>query len=537
MLLKTGAKLTGVFLGASTLGICLILQARVTAFLQGGTFKSLGPLALIAVGGLLIGGVLAHLLSRRLPSSQPASPGHPSMLADVATEAARSPSIDRSFLLMSVTAPLLAALPLLGLLAATRSGGSLPGAGSALFVATDAAAAFLFSAATCLDARSAARSIRLDFLFLAFALLGLIGGLITASRISSELFRYNELATAAVLISGTLTLLGVLKTGLGRWQQPFAVALVVLFTARAATFIFAEFDNIYERLTAMDETKSDERFAHVLQNRQGVVTITTSGWVHQNGRVQSIFNTNPVPALDINRCSRAYVIPSAIPKPEEILFLGLENSSFAQILAHYPTVKRIVILEENPAYERAVRNSGLVASLLKNERVKIVYGTIASTLRGQGKFDVIIQDRLPFRNDSKGHLLTKEFFEELRSHLKPRGAVYINTLGRAEVERTLVETFPYLLRYQDMIFGSEQSIRVDGYQWMRDLMAWEIDGRRVLLTKREPTEVARHVVQSRNFRGRFAWEREEAIKERTKNSAPLTASSVKTPFWHFESLP
>jgi hypothetical protein len=61
---------------------------------------------------------------------------------------------------------------------------------------------------------------------------------------------------------------------------------------------------------------------------------------------------------------------------------------------------------------------------------------------------------------------------------------------------------------------------------MRELMSWEIDGQRVLSTRKQPTEVARHVVQNRQFRGGFAWEREDSIRERTKSLAPLTADDA-----------
>lgn len=527
------------FLGAWSLGVTLTLQARVAALTQDGTFRALGPLVIGATAGILLGSAAAQLLSRRAPGEALDLPRHehPSMLSAVAVHAARTSALNIPLLFASLSAPLLSALPLGALLLlAEQSAADRSSNASTLIVATTSAA-FLFFTANGLKWRSAPWLVRLEGLRIALALFGLFGGLFTASRVSSELFGLDEFATAAVLVASMAAILCLMNSGLDRIMRPLAVAIVILGTGKAAPYVYSKFDQIYEQLTDAEKINGDERFARVLENRHGVLTITTSGWLHENGRLQGIFNTNPIPAVDFNRSARAYVIPAALKNPETILFLGLGSGSFAQILAHYPAVKSLTILEENPAYEKAVQNSGMVASLLENERVKIVYGGVDSTLKQQGKFDVILSDLLPFRKDAPSPFLTKEFFEQLSSHLNPRGAVYINTQNSPRVERALVDTFPYLLRYQDMIFGSKERLRVDGYQWMRDLMAWEIDGHKVLATRKDPTEVARHIVQNRDFRGSFAWEREEALRERTKSTAPLTLRATDAPWWHFKILP
>jgi spermidine synthase len=466
------------------------------------------------------------------------------MLSSIAADAARSDrtSVDTRLLLSGVLALPLVGLPLSLLLfvIGRRPHGSFSDA-SLLVLATTGAALLFFTANTIAScARSSGASAALQrggVSRLALALLGLCCGVVVSSRVSSEVAALNALAAAAVLVVALVALLCFMNAGLDRWQRPLAVAVIVLAAGKCTTFVYSQFDDVYERLTTSDETEKGERFLLVLQNRRGVVTITTSGWLHENGRVQGIFNTNPVPALDLNRCSRAFVIPAVVKEPRAILLIGLGSGSWAQILANHPQVKTLVILEDNPAYEKAIRNSGVVASLLQNQRVKLVSGATESSLSRQGKFDVIIHDRLPFRKGRTSPLLTKEFFHRLKGHLNRGGAVYVNAMGNAQIERTLLDVFPFLLRYQDMIFGTEERLQVDGYKWMRELMSWEIDGQRVLSTRKQPTEVARHVVQNRQFRGGFAWEREDSIRERTKSLAPLTADDARTPWWHFETLP
>ena len=216
--------------------------------------------------------------------------------------------------------------------------------------------------------------------------------------------------------------------------------------------------------------------------------------------------------------------------------LGLGSGSFAQILVHHPSVQRLLVLEDNTAYLEAVRNSGQVASLVNNDKFILIEGQPRETLKSQGKFDLIIMDRLPYRR-STSHLLNEKHVRELSLHLKEGGALYVNTLQRAKVEQTLLESFPHLLRYQDMIFASKTRLRVDGYQWMRDLMAWSIDGYAVLPTERDPTEVARHIVKNRDFRGEFAWERQDAIRTRIAPMTSSGSSDFHPKWWQLEKLP
>lgn len=533
---KTTLTLLVAATGSFSIGLVSIAQARVAAF-SDGTFSFVSwaacAVALSISGGVALGRTLTKWIRRDRPADVPPLQ-HPSMLASVATAATRGEPVRRERLALAIVLPLSAILPVASIVQVVRSADGVDGADLGTMLATTTFAAWCLAAGVGAQPDDTERRTQLS-LWAALAV-GWLAGVGLGGRAVSPIVGLNEYASASLVFASAAAISCVLTARLQRWYSPIIVGIAILATGRGATYAYSELDDAYERLTPLEGRNQGERFARVFENRHGALTVTTAGWLHQNGRVQGIFNTSPIPAADINRCSRAYVIPATLSRPLTILMLGLGSGSFAQILVHHPSVKRLVVLEENPAYLEAVRNSGQVASLANNDKFVLIDGAPHQTLKAQGKFDLIIMDRLPYRREAS-HLLTEKHFQMLSRHLEEGGAVYVNTLQRTDVERTLLESFSHLLRYQDMIFASQSRLRVDGYQWMRDLMAWSIDGYPVLPTERDPTEVARHIVKNRDFRGEFAWERENAIRARISPMTSPGSSGFQPKWWQLEKLP
>ncbi len=523
--------------GALSLGILSVLHARIFAF-SDGTFSYLSWVALCFVAACAAACWLGpkfgqKVLGKKLAQASP--PRHASMLAHLAAETARGRALDLPLLSLGAVLVLSSALPLASMFVVVGGGSEVNSRDAQLLFATMAFGSgllpLLMMAQPSIGAKTYHRCGAGVLLCLGWTL-----GALLSSRLGPPVVGLNEYAALCVVLSAAVAIPCVGSARLQRWYGPLVIGIVILAAGRGATYTYSKLDDAYERLTPEEGRAFGERFSKTIENRYGVVTITPSGWIHQNGRVQGVFNTSPIPAADVNRCARAYVIPATFPGPLEILMLGLGSGSFAQILAHHPNVQRLVVVESNPAYLEAVENSGQIASLPTNPKVTIVEGHPSRVLHAQGKFDLIIVDRLPFRSEPNV-LVTKEGLSELSQHLQANGALYVNTLQRPEIERALVESFPYLLRYQDMVFASKTRLRVDGYQWMRDLMSWSIDGHSVLATDKDPTEVARHIVKNRDFRGAFAWEREDAIDARTKKATPLSDTHFPPAWWLLETLP
>jgi hypothetical protein len=77
------------------------------------------------------------------------------------------------------------------------------------------------------------------------------------------------------------------------------------------------------------------------------------------------------------------------------------------------------------------------------------------------------------------NLLSVEFLQLIRPHLKPGGIHYYNTTFSPEAVLTGVTVFPYALRMANFLAVSDSPILFDKARWASALAAYRIDGRLV----------------------------------------------------------
>ena len=231
---------------------------------------------------------------------------------------------------------------------------------------------------------------------------------------------------------------GVVVTGLISWLSPFL------------------HDSLYERLMYKRDFAPGLRFAKTIEGRSGVVNLTWDGVVYGGGSYDGQTNISPMPQLDQNRVLRAYLVPAFHPHPEEILMIGLGAGSWLQVLANLDEVKHITVVEINPGYVEIQRHIPCLASALSNPKVEIIIDDGRRYLgRTTKKFDLIIQNTIVYWRAHAANLLSREYFALSRKHLKPEGMLYFNSTYSAAAQKTGASTFPYAMRYQNMILGSE----------------------------------------------------------------------------------
>jgi hypothetical protein len=78
------------------------------------------------------------------------------------------------------------------------------------------------------------------------------------------------------------------------------------------------------------------------------------------------------------------------------------------------------------------------------------------------------------------NLLSTDFLHLIRSHLASGGVLYYNTTGSGEVQITGVTVFPYALRVLNFLAVSDQPLKFDSQSLHDALLAYRIDGQRVL---------------------------------------------------------
>lgn len=240
------------------------------------------------------------------------------------------------------------------------------------------------------------------------------------------------------------------------------------------------FSGIYERLLYKNTYKHGMKFADVVENRNGVITVSPDEIVWGGGAYDGRFNTDLV--HDSNGLFRAFAFAGLHSNPKKVLIIGLSSGSWAQIVANDSDVQELTIVEINPGYLQLIRKHANVRSLLFNPKVKIVIddGRRWLVAHPDRKFDFIMMNTTFNWRANTSNLLSTEFMSLLREHLSQGGVAYYNTTSSSEALATGATDFPYALRIFNFIAVSDSPVVLNNDLWRAKLTAYKIDGRPVL---------------------------------------------------------
>ncbi len=285
---------------------------------------------------------------------------------------------------------------------------------------------------------------------------------------------------ALLMIVGGITVIVLLA--LGGVRGAALAGSSVLVAAFAGCTVAATpwlFDRFYEKLLPAQQSTPDARFADVVENRSGVITVTQDGTVYGGGAYDGRISTDLVD--DRNRIVRAYAISALHPAPHDVLLVGLATGAWAQVIANHPQIRSLTIVEINPGYLRLVAKYPQVASLLSNPKVQIVIDDGRRWLtRNERRFDMIVSNT-PFHwRANSTNLLSVEYCRLVRAHLRPGGVYYFNTTGSTAALKTAMVEFPYGVRLMSLAAVSPSPLAFDGMRLEKVLANYRIDGRPVL---------------------------------------------------------
>jgi SAM-dependent methyltransferase len=164
------------------------------------------------------------------------------------------------------------------------------------------------------------------------------------------------------------------------------------------------------------------------------------------------------------------------------MVIGLSLGAWAQVIANNPQVERVTVVEINPGYLRLIPKYPAVASVLHNPKVSIEIddGRRWLVRNPSAKFDVIVSNTTFNWRAHITNLLSREFLEIVRKHLKPGGVFFYNTTSSGEVQRTGVAVFPYGALVGTCLALSDSPISLDIDRWKRVISDYRIDGVPVL---------------------------------------------------------
>lgn len=300
----------------------------------------------------------------------------------------------------------------------------------------------------------------------------------------------------------------------------FALALVLV----TPWMNDALYGRLWERLRYKQHYTSNMKFAHIVENKSGVICVDASGGVYGGGAYDGAFNVDPV--TDINQIRRAYALSVLHPNPKSVLMIGLGSGSWAQAIANHPTVERLVVIEINPGYVEILRDASTIGSLLDKKNVEIVIDDGRRWLnRHAEKFDFIFQNTTHHWRGHCTNLVSREYLELVDRHLNEGGVSYSNTTGSAAVARTVCEVFPHTRQYRSFIAGSHRPLTFDQTQATATLIGWTIDGAKMFDPKDPKT-----LEPLQDILGAGKWEERAATLTRTKEFPVITDDNMASEF-------
>jgi spermidine synthase len=285
----------------------------------------------------------------------------------------------------------------------------------------------------------------------------------------------EHLALAAIATGTFVLFLGPAKSRIKlRWALPLAAACVMVFAVASVCY-----RGLFEKLIFGAGAQVRGPFAHVIENRNGVIAIGRDATVYGNGVYDGAFNTDP--RDDVNFVVRAYAVSLFHPAPKRILMVGLASGSWAQIFANHPDLESLDVVEINPGYLSLISQYPAVASLLRNPRVHINVddGRRWLLAHPDSRYDVIVINTSFYWRDHSSVLLSADFLKIIRPHLNQGGVYFYNTTGSDDVVATGLRVFPYGLRVFSFLAVSDSPIDFNEDRWMAILRRYTIDGRPV----------------------------------------------------------
>ena len=274
-----------------------------------------------------------------------------------------------------------------------------------------------------------------SILYLANIIGSTIGSLVTGFWLL-EYWQVAEIPMALALLGLAMALAVMGLTDLGRSQRRAGMAVLATAAIVALLSGVTMFDGFYERLRSKLNYGAGLRFAHTVTNRSGVINVTRDGVLFGGGIYDGRFSTDLED--DVNMIVRAYAIAVIAPKVEEVLVVGLGSGSWVKVIAANPAVKRITVVEINPGYLDVIKEYPAVSGILQDPKIDIVIDDGRRWLRTNPgrRFDLIVQNTTFNWRMNVTNLLSVEYLEQMRKHMRPGGVFYYNTTGSPRVQAT-----------------------------------------------------------------------------------------------------
>jgi predicted membrane-bound spermidine synthase len=366
---------------------------------------------------------------------------------------------------------------------------------------------------------------RLSFLYMA----NIVGSAAGSLTVGFVLMNYASLQHIAVLL--LVASLAITAWLLRQGRAPgVRLAMAGLFCA--ATLALCApllYGQLYERLLMYDEPGLP--FEHVVENRSGVIAVSSNGTVYGGGVYDGRFSTDLF--HDTNGIYRAFALSALAREPRDVLMVGLSSGSWAQVIVNHPSVAHLTIVEINPGYLELIARYPAVASLLRNPKVTIIIDDGRRWLisHPERTFDLTVMNTSVHQRAYSTNVLSVEFLQMVKRHLNRGGVHYYNTTYSEEALHAGVSVFPYALRIANFLAVSDSPLRLERQVWQQRLARYTIDGLPVVVpgdasTPKKLDEIWAHLDESSPSPASDGVETGDSLRRRLARAAVITDDNM-----------
>ena len=257
-----------------------------------------------------------------------------------------------------------------------------------------------------------------------------------------------------------------------------------LMVASAPIFLGESiFSGFLENLQYEKKYPRDLPFKKIVQNRSGIITVDDAlksgdaDIVYGGGIYDGRYAIDPRSPNGIYRC---YMIAALHPEPTHVLEIGLSSGSWAAALLRHEALEKLQIVEINPGYLDIIKDYEEHRRIIKNPKVKINIDDGRRWLRRQDdnvKFDFMLMNTTFHWRSHASNLLSVEFLNLCKKHLRPGGVVFYNTTGSDEVVRTAAEIFKHVTMVGNFVAASDSPFSINSEQRRLNLLRFkDVDG-------------------------------------------------------------
>ena len=338
-----------------------------------------------------------------------------------------------------------------------------------------------------------------------------------------------------LLAGGTfcaVLLIAALDAPLGERMRRGGIAIAILIAGAIANPVIAS--RVLENLQS--KGIADHDFAHVVENRSGIITVNTDGTVYGNGMYDGRFNVDL--KTDVNGIIRPYALSLFHPAPRDVLMIGLSSGSWAQVIASNPEVSSLTVVEINRGYLELIKAQPEVQSILRNPKVRIIEDDGRRWLghHPEMRFDAVVSNTTWHFRANSANLLSLEFLALVKQHLNPGGVFFYNTTDSRRVQRTACTAFAYGARFVNHVAVSQSPIVWDFSRWRTILENYKIDGKPEFDLSHPADRVRIDSIMTQFGRGGPMIEECPEILAATKDKTLITDDNMGTEYRYYLNL-